>query len=86
MRRILFPELSAPSRWQEYHIEISAGDARKVVVVQDIPMQQWAAYEENDYTKERGNTAAIIASSGTKMPSREAIDLFPLMNPTAWRR
>ena len=86
MRRILFPELSEPHRWQEYLIAVSASDTRKVVVVEDIPMQEWAAYEENDYTKERGNTAAIIASSGTKMPSREAIDLFPLMNPTAWRR
>jgi hypothetical protein len=59
---------------------------RQIVVHVDLPCQQWTAYEDNDYTRQRGNTIHSISSSGTKMRPTEADELFPWMNPAAWRR
>ena len=37
----------------------------------------WAAYAENPYTRERGNTTEIIASDGHKLKATEATEIFP---------
>ena len=79
-------DYSWPNSFQRYTADSGKENQREIVVSEDLRMQQWAAYEENHYTRTMNNSIQALASHGTKMPSREAIDLFPLMNPTAWRR
>ena len=48
----------------------------KVVAVEG-GNDDWAAYSENPYTRERGNTTEIIASDGHKLKATEATEIFP---------
>lgn len=51
-------------------------EVAKVVAVEG-GADDWAAYAENDFTRDRGNTNEIIAQDGSKLKATEATEIFP---------
>ena len=55
------------------------GDKLVKVIAGVDDMREWAAYVENDTTREFGNSPEDIYAYGTKLPSRYAEPLFPML-------
>jgi len=50
-------------------------------------VDDWAAYQENDYTRSLGNATAVIAQNGSKLRAVDGVRIYPdWAERLEWRR
>ena len=57
--------------------EISSYGYKIKIVAHEGGANDWAAYAENSYTRERGNSWELVQSNGDKLFRDDATKLFP---------